>query len=198
MDLRNTALSDALRAVPKIDLGGWVWVYNTVSTTRQGAKTDTDATVLNAKLSPGWTGRYKALAGGPCTPADTPDGSSQGAKLIVLDPSSDMPGADARQRVSVQRCDPCANPHVHDDTPKYFPAEMTQCVPNDVSKRSLRYNVTQDDVSTPLQTLEVEKVTGRQQVRSRGEIIVVMYEMHWTDLSESSWGRESIALLCGH
>ena len=34
---RNSALSDALRAVPKFAVGGWVWVYNTVATIRQGA-----------------------------------------------------------------------------------------------------------------------------------------------------------------
>ena len=31
---RNSALSDALRAVPKFVVGGWVWVYNTAATIR--------------------------------------------------------------------------------------------------------------------------------------------------------------------
>ena len=47
---RNSALSDALRAVPKFAVGGWVWAYNMAATIRQGAKTDTDAKVLKACL----------------------------------------------------------------------------------------------------------------------------------------------------
>ena len=34
---RNSALSDALRAVPKFAMGGRVWVYNTTATILQGA-----------------------------------------------------------------------------------------------------------------------------------------------------------------
>ena len=104
MERRNSALSDALRAVPQFAVGGWVWVYNTATTIRQGAKTDTDAKVLKAKLSINWTGPYKVLVVGPCTPADTPDGSLLGAKLLYLDLPSGMPGTDAPQRVSVQSC----------------------------------------------------------------------------------------------
>ena len=68
VERRNSALTDALRAVPKFEVGGWVWAYNTAATIRQGAKTDTDAKVLKAKLSLNWTGLYKVLAVGPCTP----------------------------------------------------------------------------------------------------------------------------------
>ena len=65
VERRNSALSDALRAVPKFTVGGWVRVYNTAITIRQGAKTDTDAKVLKAKLSLNWTGPYKVLTVGP-------------------------------------------------------------------------------------------------------------------------------------
>ena len=51
VERRNSALTDALRAVPKFAVGGWVWVYNTAATIRHGANTDTDAKVLKAKLS---------------------------------------------------------------------------------------------------------------------------------------------------
>ena len=51
VERRNSALADALRAVPKFAVGGRVWVYNTAATIRQGAKTDTDAKVLKTKLS---------------------------------------------------------------------------------------------------------------------------------------------------
>ena len=91
---------------------------NTAATIRQGAKTDTDAKVLKVKLSLNWTGPYKVLAVGPCTPADTPEGSPLGTKLLYLDLPSGMPGADAHRRVFVQRCKPCANPYDHANMPK--------------------------------------------------------------------------------
>ena len=99
----NSALSDALRPVLKFVFGDWVWVNNSDATIRQGGKTDTDAKVLKAKLSLNWTSLYKVLTAGPCTPADDPAGSPLGAKLLYLDLPSDMRGADAHRRVSVQR-----------------------------------------------------------------------------------------------
>ena len=120
VERRNLALSDALRAVPKFAVGGWVSVCSTAATIRQGAKTDADAKVLKAKLSLNWTGPYNILAVGPCTPADTPGGSPLEAELPCVDLPFDMSGADARWRVSVQRCKPCANPHDHGGMPKYF------------------------------------------------------------------------------
>ena len=51
VERRNSAVSDAPRSVPTFAVGGWVWVYNTVAIIRQGAKTDTDVTILKAKLS---------------------------------------------------------------------------------------------------------------------------------------------------
>ena len=51
VELRNSALSDALKQLPIIyTIGGWVWVYNTPETIRQGAKSGTDAKVLKEKL----------------------------------------------------------------------------------------------------------------------------------------------------
>ena len=91
--------------------------------------------------------------------------------------------------------------------PKYLPAGLTQYVLNNFSKKSAPHRVTQDDVSTPLQRLEVEKITGHQSVRGRGGVIAVMYETHWTGLSGPSWQREIdlqlfrheiFALLGGH
>ena len=45
------------------------------------------------------------------------------------------------------------------------------------------------DVSTPLQRLEVEKITRHQTVRGRGRVMAVMYETHRTGLSRPSWER---------
>ena len=39
---RNSTLSDALLSRPKYDAGGWVWVYNTAATTRQGLRKGAD------------------------------------------------------------------------------------------------------------------------------------------------------------
>ena len=75
-----------------------------------------------------------------------------------MDLPSYIPAADARRRVSVQRCKPCANPHDQGDMPRYLPAGLTQDVLNSFSKKSFPYYVTHDDVLTPLQRLEVEKI----------------------------------------
>ena len=134
----NSAISDVLRAVPKFAIGGRVWVYNPAATIRQGAKTDTDAKVLKAKLSSSWTGSYNVLTVGPCTPADTPDGSPLGAELLYLHLPSDIPGEDARGRVSVQRCKPCANPHDRGDMSQNIPAGLAQYVLKTFPKKSPR------------------------------------------------------------
>ena len=89
---RNSALADALRPAPKFVVGGWAWVYNSASTTHQGVKANTDAKVLKAKLALNWTGPYKVLAVGPCSSAETPDGSPLGDNLLYSDLPSDLPG----------------------------------------------------------------------------------------------------------
>ena len=174
--------ADAMRAVPKFAVGVYVWVYNTVATTRQGAKTGTDAKVLKAKHSFNRTGPYEVLEVGLCTPTDTPDGSPLGAQLLYLDISSYISGADARRRVSVQRC----NSYDHADMPKYLPVGLTQYALYNFSKNPPPYHVIQDDVWTPLRKLQMEKITGNQSVRGRGGVIAVLYETHWSGLSRPS------------
>ena len=150
---RNSDLADALRPAPNFGTGGWAWVYNSASTIRQGVKANTDGKVLKAKLALNWTDPYKVLAVGPCSAAETPDGSPLGSNLLCLDLPSDLPGSGARRRVAIERCKTCANSHDSGDMPKYLPAGLTQYVLNKVSKKSPPYHVTQDDVSTPLQRL---------------------------------------------
>ena len=79
-----------------------------------------------------------------------------------------------------------------------MPAGLTQHVLNNFSKKFPPYHVTQDGVSTPLQGLEVEKITGHQSIRGRGGIIAVMYETHWTGLSGPSWERKMDLQLFRH
>ena len=71
-----------------------------------------------------------------------------------------MPAADAHRRVSVERCKPCTNPHDRGDMPKYLPDGLTQYMPDNITPLPPPYHVTQDDVSAPLQRLEVERMTG--------------------------------------
>ena len=103
---RNSALTDALRPVPNFVTGGRAWVYNSASTIRQSVKANTDAKVLKAKLALNWTGPYKIMAVGPCSAAETPEGSLLGSNLLYLDLPSGLPGSDARRRVSIERCNP--------------------------------------------------------------------------------------------
>ena len=144
---RNSVLSDGLRQLPIFAMGGWVWTYNTLATTRQGTKAGTDSKVLKAKLSLNWTGPFKILAVGPSPAEATPDGRPLASKLLFLDLPNDMPGADAPCRVSVVRCKPCANPHDSSDLPRFLPAGLTSYVLNNYTSKSPPYHVTEDDVT---------------------------------------------------
>ena len=166
-------------------------MYNSLSTIRQGVKANIDANVLKAKLVLNWTGPYKILAVGAFSAAETPDDWPLGSSILYLDLPSDLPGSDARRRVAIEHCKPRANPHDSRDMPKHLPAGLTQYVLNNFYKNSPPYHVTQGDVSTPLQRLEVKQITGHQSVRGRGGVIAVLNKMHWAGLSESSWARET-------
>ena len=74
--------------------------------------------------------------------------------------------------------------------PKYLPAGLTQYVLNKLPKKSPPYHVPQNDVSTPVQRLEVEQITGHQSVRGRGGVIAVLNKTHWAGLSQPSWEWE--------
>lgn len=62
--------------------------------------------------------------------------------------------------------------------PLYSPEGLAQYVPSNFTNKFPLDHVTQDDVSTSLQRLGVETITGYQTVRGRGMGIVVMPEMH--------------------
>ena len=93
VERRNSALSDALSQVPNFVVDNWVWLYNTASIIRQGAKAGTDAKVLKTKFALNWTGPYKICAVGPCPSSDTPDGCPLGENPLYLDLPTDIPGA---------------------------------------------------------------------------------------------------------
>ena len=92
--------------------------------------------------------------------------------------------------MAIERCKPCANPHDSSDMPTHLPEGLMQYVLNNFSKKSPPYHVTHDDVSTPLQRLEVENISGHQSVRGRGGVIAVLYKTHCVGISEPSWERE--------
>ena len=114
---RNSALSDALLRRPQYAAGGWVWVYNTAATIRQGMRKDIDNKVLKEKLSLNWTGPFNIIAVGPSPATDTLDGRPLANKLLYLDLPSNLSGPAAKSRVTVARCKSCANPYDADDIP---------------------------------------------------------------------------------
>ena len=185
----NTALDDVLHKRPVWRIGDWVWIYNSESTIRQGSSRKTEDKILKAKLSLNWTGPFKILAVGPAKSA--PDGRPVGDKLLYLDLPSDLPGQDAKRRVSVARCKPCFNPHDDSDMPQYLPAGLTQYVLNKHSEKSPPYHVTHDDIAEHFERVEVDKITAHQAVRGRGGKIAVMYETHWKGILRVSWERET-------
>ena len=157
---RNSALSDALLRRPRYAAGGWVWVYNTAATIRQGMRKDTDHKVLKEKLSLNWTGHFKIIAVGPSPATDTPDGRPLGDKLLYVDLPSNLSGPAAKPRVAVARCKPCANPYDADDIPRHLPAGLTQYVLHAFATKSPPYHIITDNVSTPPILIDVAKITG--------------------------------------
>ena len=76
--------------------------------------------------------------------------------------------------------------------PNYLPAGLTQYLLNNFPVKSTPYHVTQDDVSAPLQRLEVEKITGHQSVRGLGGVIAVLMEttrIGWDPPNRSGSGK---------
>ena len=183
---RNSALSDALLRRPKYTAGGWIWVYNTASTIRQGLRKGADNEVLKEKFSLNWTGPFKIIAVGPSSAADTPDGRPLRNKLLYLDLPSNISGSAAKPRVTVARCKPCANPYDADDIPRHLPAGLTQYVLHVFTTKSPPYHVT-----TPLILIDVAKITGHQCVRGRGGAIAVLYETHWNGILRPTWERKA-------
>ena len=159
---RNSALSDALLRRSQYAAGGWVWVYNSAATIRQGLRKGADNKVLKEKLSLNWTGPFKIIAVGPAPAADTPDGRPLGDKLLYLDLPSNLSGPAAKPRVTVARCKPCANPYDADNIPRHLPARPTQYVLHAFATKSPPYHVTTDDVSSPPILIDVAKITGHQ------------------------------------
>ena len=69
----------------------------------------------------------------------------------LTDVVPDLPGSDARRRVAIERCKPCASPHASGDMPKYLPAGLTQYPINTLTEaHNLRSSVDSDHL--PLQT----------------------------------------------
>ena len=187
---RNSALSNALLRRSKYTAGGWVWVYNTAATIRQGLRKSADNKVLKEKLSLNWTGPFKIIAVGPSSAADTPDGRPLGDKLLYFDLPSNLSGPVTKPRVTVARCKPCANPYDADVIPRHLPASLTQYVLHAFTTKSPPYHVTTDDVSTPPILIDVAKITGRQCVRGRGGAVAVLYETHCNGILRPTWERE--------
>ena len=186
----NSTLSDVLLSRLKYVAGGWVWVYNTASTTRQGLRKGADMKVLKEKLSFNWTDPFKIIAVDPSPTHSQPDGRPLGDKLLYLDLPSNMSGPAAKPGVTVVRCKPCANPYDADDMPRHLPAGLIQYILQTFTTKSPPYHVTTDDVATPPILLDVAKITGHQCVRGRGGAIAVLYGTHWDGLLRPTWERE--------
>ena len=184
----NDRITAALNRQPIWKAGDWVWVYNSASTVTYGT-TGPSAPPAHKKLSLNWTGPYQILTVGPAP--TSPDGRPIGDKLLFLDLPSDLPGRDAKPRVSVTRCKPCLHPHNLSDIPKHLPADITPYVLTRFATPSPPYHLTPEDVEARIEPLAVDKITGHQLVRGRGGQLAVLYETHWCDFPHPTWERES-------
>ena len=170
-------------------MGDWVWIYYLASTITQGPKvgptasTDADATVLKVKLSLNWTGPFKILEVGPA--ASAPDKRRLADKVLYLNLPSDMPGASAKPRVTVERCKPCTG-HTMPTARGFHQLDYRALCPQQTPQQVTSPPVLDSDVRIEDQRLEVEKITGHQSVRARGGVIAVLYETHWKGLLRTS------------
>lgn len=118
------ALPNALNKVFPYTAGGWDWTYHTAATIRQDAAKDTNGGVLKYKLTLNWTAAYKILAVDPCPTDALPDDRPLVDKLLYLNLPPDVPGPNAKRRLSVLRCKPFLNPHDMFDMPRYLSAGL--------------------------------------------------------------------------
>ena len=70
---------------PRYVAGGWVWIYNTAATIRQGLRKGVNNKVLKEKLFLNWTGPFKIVDVGPSPVTNQPNGHQLGDKLLYLD-----------------------------------------------------------------------------------------------------------------
>ena len=84
-----------------------------------------------------------------------------------------MSGADAPCRVSVIRCKFCVNPRDSCELLPVLPAGLAPYVLNNYTAKFPPYHVTEDDVTVPIERLEIEKITIYRSVRGRGGAIAV-------------------------
>ena len=159
-------------------MDGWAWVYNSTATIYQGAKKDTDTTVLKTKLFLNRIGPFKIFAVGPAPASDVPDNRPLYDKPPFVDVPSAQPGWDFKRRVSAERCNPCRSPDDTNDMPKYLPADLTTYVLNPFTCKSSPFHVTFYDVPPPPERLEGKQTTGHQLVPGRGGVIAVLYETY--------------------
>ena len=96
-----------------------------------------------------------------------------------------MPGPDAHCRVSVARGKPRTNPRYTTDLPRYLPAGLTQYVLNNYTTKSPPFHVTADDVSVPIECLEVDKIPATGPYKAGAE-------------SSQFSMKHSVKASCGH
>ena len=92
--------------------------------------------------------------------------------------------------MSAVRCKPRANPHDSSELPLFPPAGLTPYVLNTYAYKSPAYHVTEDDVTTSIDRLEVDNITSHRPERVRGGVVTVLYETHWKGLLQPSSERE--------
>lgn len=105
-------------------------------------------------------------------------------KLLFVDLPSDMPGTDAKRRVSVQRCESCTNPPDPDVMPRFSNPGPTQYVLNRHAVKAPPYHVTEDNVSA--RRYDVAKATGHHFLRGHGGVVAVYTRRNGKDFSHIS------------
>lgn len=96
----------SLMPSPALFSAGWIWVYITATTIRQGLREDVDNKALKVKLSQNRLDPSGSLPCCFCSTIETYDGRPLGNKLLYVNLPSHVSGPAVKSRVTVAHYKP--------------------------------------------------------------------------------------------
>lgn len=154
------------------------WLNSPTAITRQGVMNGRVWWVCpQGKLALNWTDPFNTLAVGPCPSDEVANLWRQGPCIRPSRWYARIWLQAARVGRIVQ-CKPCANPYSADGMSKYLSAGLTQYILSKFTSKFAPHHIMENDVPVPLERFGAGNILGHQQMRGRGDALVVLYEIH--------------------